>query len=240
MGIPLNNQETLNAVYSGPFVTKAKEEFSNSNNTNINKWSCFIPGTAKRQDFLAAALNWVSKGQVEEYMSAHRYDTDITELKAYFTSVIDWITSVFDMTPEKEMCGLHWGELYERFHKTAYNPEEVADKVRELYESFYVKEKKGIYEYILDGCQNTKLLNVRVFDEPTKKAVYARQTLIAREKGESNCPLCAVGHDANHSKIWDLKDMDADHVTAWSKGGATDIENCQMLCKTHNRAKGNR
>ena len=240
VGIPLNEQETLNAVYSGPFVTKAKEEFSNSNNTNINKWSHFINGTAKRQDFLAAALDWVSRGNIEEYMSSHRYDENINEIKAYFTSVIDWITSVFDIAPEKEMRGLKWGELYERFHNTAYDPEAVAKKVRELYESFYVKEKKGIYEYILDGCKNTMLLNIRVFDEPTKKAVYAQQTAEAKEKGESNCPLCALGHDANHNKIWDLKDMDADHVTAWSKGGATDIENCQMLCKTHNRAKGNR
>ena len=240
VGIPLNEQETLNAVYSGPFVTKAKEEFSNSNNTNINKWSHFINGTAKRQDFLAAALDWVSRGNIEEYMSSHRYDENINEIKAYFTSVIDWITSVFDIAPEKEMRGLKWGALYERFHNKAYDPEAVAKKVRELYESFYVKEKKGIYEYILDGCKNTMLLNIRVFDEPTKKAVYAQQTAEAKEKGESNCPLCALGHDANHNKIWDLKDMDADHVTAWSKGGATDIENCQMLCKTHNRAKGNR
>lgn len=239
-GIPLNQQEILNAVYSGPFVTKAKEEFSNSNNTNINKWSCFISGKVKRQDYLATALDWVSRGQVEDYMAAHRYDTDITELKAYFTSVIDWITSVFDITPEREMCGLRWGELYERFHKTAYNPEAVAEKVRELYESFYVKEKKGIYEYILDGCQNTKLLNVRVFDEPTKKAVYAKQTAEAKEKGISNCPLCAMGNDNNKTRIWKANDMDADHVTAWSKGGVTDISNCQMLCKTHNRAKGNR
>ena len=245
VGIPLNTQEILNAVYSGSFVTKAKEEFSNSNNTNINKWSHYIPGTAKRQDFLHTALSWVSKDtgdckRIEDYMSAHRSDTDISELKAYFTSVIDWITAVFDFVPEKEMCGLRWGELYERFHNTAYDPADVAAKVRELYESFYVKDKKGIYEYILDGCQNTKLLNVRVFDEPTKKAVYAQQTAAAKEKGESNCPYCAIGHDANHTKIWDLKDMDADHVTAWSKGGATDISNCQMLCKTHNRAKGNR
>ena len=245
VGIPLNTQEILNAVYSGSFVTKAKEEFSNSNNTNINKWSHYIPGTAKRQDFLHTALSWVSKDtgdckRIEDYMAAHRSDTDIAELKAYFTSVIDWITAVFDFVPEKEMCGLRWGELYERFHNTAYDPADVAAKVRELYESFYVKDKKGIYEYILDGCQNTKLLNVRVFDEPTKKAVYAQQTAAAKEKGESNCPYCAIGHDANHTKIWDLKDMDADHVTAWSKGGATDISNCQMLCKTHNRAKGNR
>ncbi len=245
VGIPLNTQETLNAVYSGPFVTKAKEEFSNSNNTNINKWSCFIPGTAKRQDFLHTALAWISKDtgdnkRLEDYMAAHRYDNDITELKAYFVSVIDWITAVFDFNPEKEMCGLKWGELYERFHNTAYDPAAVESKVRELYESFYVKDKKGIYEYILDGCQNTKLLNVRVFDEPTKKTVYAQQTAAAKAAGESNCPLCAIGHDANHTKLWDLKDMDADHVTAWSKGGTTDIKNCQMLCKTHNRAKGNR
>lgn len=239
-GIPLNQQEILNAVYSGPFVTKAKEEFSNSNNTNINKWSCFISGKVKRQDYLATALDWVSREHVEDYMAAHRYDTDITELKAYFTSVIDWITSVFDITPEKEMCGLEWGKLYERFHKTAYNPEEVAEKVRELYETFYVKEKKGIFEYILDGCQNTKLLNVRVFDEPTKKAMYAKQTAEAKEKGISNCPLCAMGNDNNKTRIWKANDMDADHVTAWSKGGVTDISNCQMLCKTHNRAKGNR
>ena len=33
--------------------------------------------------------------------------------------------------------------------------------------------------------------------------------------------------------------MDADHVTAWSKGGASDIKNCELLCKSHNRAKGN-
>ncbi|MBO4557525.1 MAG: DUF262 domain-containing protein [Bacteroidales bacterium] len=240
VGIPLNAQETLNAVYSGPLVTRAKEEFSNSNNTNINKWSCFISGSAKRQDFLAAALDWVSHGHTEEYMAIHRYDGNIAELKAYFTSVIDWITSVFDIAPEKEMCGLKWGELYEKFHKQAYDPAEIAAKVRELYESFYIKEKKGIYEYILGGCQEPRLLNVRVFDDPTKKTVYAKQTAAAEADGLSNCPLCAVGHDSNRTRIWKLAEMDADHVTAWSKGGDTDISNCQMLCKTHNRAKGNR
>ena len=50
----------------------------------------------------------------------------------------------------------------------------------------------------------------------------------------------AVGNNANKNKIWSLAEMDADHVSAWSKGGATDIKNCQMLCKTHNRAKGNK
>ena len=245
VGIPLNTQEILNAVYSGEFVTKAKEEFSNSNNNNINKWSCYIPGTAKRQDFLHTALSWISQDSgdskhIEDYMSAHRNDNNIQELKAYFTSVIDWITSVFDFTPEKDMCGLKWGALYEKYHKNAYDPEVVAAKVRELYEDYYVKNKKGVFEYILGGCQDSRLLEVRCFDEPTKKAVYARQTEEAKAHELSNCPLCALGHDANRSRIWKLSEMDADHVTAWSKGGATEISNCQMLCQTHNRAKGNK
>jgi len=103
-----------------------------------------------------------------------------------------------------------------------------------------VTNKRGIFEYVLGGETDTKLLAVRVFDERTKKAVYRTQTDAATAKGESNCPLCSLGNDAHKSKIWRLDEMDADHITAWSRGGATDIANCQMLCKTHNRAKGNK
>ena len=238
-GLPLEEQEILNAVYCGPFVTKAKEVFSNSQNSNTNKWSAFLRGNVKRQAYLHTALEWVSRGEVSRYMSLHRNDDNIREMETYFNSVIDWASGVFTHI-EKEMCGLPWGELYERYHKQPYDPSEVADKQRALYEDFYVKNKKGIYEYILGGCQDTKLLEVRCFDEPTKKSVYVRQTAEAKQSEVSNCPLCAMGHDANRSRIWKLTEMDADHVTAWSKGGATDITNCQMLCQTHNRAKGNK
>jgi len=238
-GVPLKPQELLNAIYSGPFVTLAKEEFSNSQNANTQKWSAYISGVANRQDFLERALDWVSKGNIDDYMSRHREDTNIKELKTYFNSVIDWISSVF-IDVKKEMRGLEWGRLYERYHKKSYNPSKVSKAVRKLYADPYVKNRKGIFEYILGGSVDTKLLNVRVFDEVTKRAVYARQTAIAKKKKISNCPLCAVGHDANKSKIWGFSEMDADHVTAWSKGGATDAKNCEMLCKTHNRAKGNR
>jgi hypothetical protein len=238
-GIPLNNQELLNAIYSGPFVTKAKEEFSNSQNANIQKWSAYIRGEVNRQDFLATALSWVSKNNIELYMSAHRKDSDITELKTYFTAVIDWVSGTF-VDVEPGMKGQPWGDFYERFHSVSYNPKTLSQKLQELLADPYVTDKKGIYEYVLGGCVDTKLLNIRVFDEATKKTVYTQQTLEAKTAHKSNCPLCAMGHDANATKIWDLKEMDADHVSAWSKGGATDIKNCQMLCKTHNRAKGNK
>jgi len=178
-GVPLNNQELLNAVYSGPFVTKAKEEFSNSQNANIQKWSTYVSGSANRQKFLECALDWVSKGNIGDYMSKHRKDKNIDELKKYFNTVIDWISSIFTDV-ESEMCGLEWGRLYEEYHKKSYNPSKVSAEVRKLYGDFFVKDKKGIFEYIMEGNNDTKLLNVRIFDEPTKRAVCK--------------PLCAEAH----------------------------------------------
>lgn len=238
-GVPLNDQELLNAVYSGPFVTLGKEEFSNSQNSNIQKWSAYVSGSANRQNFLECALDWVSKGNVGDYMSSHRFDKNITELKKYFSSVIDWVSTVF-IDVESEMRGLEWGRLYEEYHKKSYNPKKISEEVHKLYSDPYVKNRKGIFEFILGGSTDTKLLDVRVFDDATKKSVYKIQTTKAEKKKKSNCPLCTLGHGANNEKIWNLNDMDADHVTAWSKGGATSANNCQMLCKTHNRAKGNR
>lgn len=238
-GVPLNMQELRNAIYSGKFVTLAKEEFSNSQNSQNQKRGAYIKGVVNRQDYLETALSWVSKGEIDNYMSKHRHDDNILELKTYFNSVIDWVSSIF-LNVENEMCGLEWGRLYETYHNNSYDIEKVTKQVKELYSDSYIKNRKGIFEYILGGCQDTKLLEVRIFDDATKKSVYATQTKQAEEKGISNCPYCAIGHDNNKNKIWKITEMDADHVTAWSKGGATNINNCQMLCKSHNRAKGNK
>lgn len=240
-GVPLNNQELLNAVYSGPFVSRAKEVFSNSANNNIQKWSAYIKGDVKRQEYLERALEWVSgsKDNIASYMAAHRTDSDVSELVNYFNTVIEWINTTFSGV-DKTMCGLDWGRLYETYHKTPYNAESVWQRVEELLGDPCVNDKKNIYEFILGGEQDKRLLHVRVFNDVIKKSVYMTQTKDAKQRNVSNCPLCAIGHDANKTKIWDIKQMDADHVEAWSKGGASDINNCQMLCQTHNRAKGNR
>lgn len=238
-GVPLNNQELLNAVYSGPFVTLGKEEFSNSQNANIQKWSAYVSGSANRQEYLERALEWVSKENVGDYMSRHRFDNNITELKNYFTSVIDWVSTVFTDV-ESEMKGLEWGRLYETYKKQPYNPQKVSEQVKMLLSDYYIKNRKGVFEFILGGSTDFKLLEIRVFDDVTKKSKYAIQTAEAEKKNVSNCSHCAIGHDANKTKIWKLAEMDADHVTAWSKGGATDTKNCELLCKSHNRAKGNK
>lgn len=241
-GVPLNAQELLNAIYSGPFVTLAKKEYSNSSNANLQKWGAYIKGDPKRQEILAEALDWVasSKGiAVDAYLAEHRNDDSITELKTYFTSVIDWIGSVFTRSPDKEMKGLEWGRLYETYHSKSYNAAKVDAEVSQLLGDPAVNKRRGIYEYVLGGSTDPRLLQVRVFDEKVIATRYAQQTAKAEAEGVSNCPPCASGDNANKTRIYKRTEMDADHVTAWSKHGPTDIANCEMLCVPHNRSKGN-
>lgn len=242
VGVPLNDQELRNAIYSGSFVNAAKRTFSNSQNSEIHKWSHYIKGEVKRQDYLSVALSWIcsSKGlSIDAYMSQHRHDTQITELESYFRSVIDWVTTTFTMT-EKNMCGLDWGRLYETYHGTPYSIDHITARVNALLADEAVRCPRNIYEYVLGGEQQHHLLDIRFFEDKDKRAAYKRQTDKAESEGISNCPLCALAENANKARIYKLNEMDADHVTAWSKGGSTTLDNCEMLCKTHNRSKGNK
>lgn len=239
-GVPLNSQELLNAIYSGPFVTAGRAEFSNSQNANIQKWATYIKGEARRQDFWERALEWTAgdKSAISGYMSAHRGDPTIAEVKTTFNSIIDWVSTVFTGVRE-QMKGLDWGRLYRNHHLTPYDPAAVEAAVLRLYADPFIEARAGIFEYVLGGETDARLLKVRLFDQKTREQAFERQTNAAKAAGESNCPLCALGSNANQSKLWTIGEMDADHVTAWSKGGETTAANCEMLCKSHNRAKGN-
>lgn len=240
-GVPLNKQELRNAIYSGSFVNTAKAVFSNSQNSNIQKWSHYIKGEVKRQDYLERALEWISSAQnltIEGYMSKHRHDTSISELESYFNSVIGWVSGLFEMTDN--MVGLEWGRLYETYHTKPYDRASLNAKARELLGDNSIGKRANIYEYLLGGEEHPELLQIRIFEDSTKRVAYQRQTEKAKAEGVSNCPLCAVGNNSNKTRIYKLNEMDADHVTAWSRGGETTIDNCEMLCKTHNRAKGNK
>lgn len=243
-GSPLNKQEVLNAVYSGPFVSLAKAEYSDSSNSNIQLWSRYMDkANPKRQEILETALRWIAhhKGTTpSEYFAQNRAATNIDELKRHFESVIKWVSATFPGPPLREMKSVDWGKMYEKYHRTTFDPDVMGARVAALMADGAVTSKKGIFEYLLSGEKKSGLLSVRIFPNDVKRTVYAKQTQKAEQEGVSNCPSCAASSDNNSRRIYQIEEMDADHVTAWSKGGSSDLTNCQMLCSHHNKLKGNK
>jgi hypothetical protein len=241
-GLKLTRQEVLNAVYSGPFITEAKKIFSNSNNTSLEVWSTYLTGDFRRQAYLETALDWISGPgeEIEAYLGRHRNDSEILNLVNRFDEVIEWVSSNFLQKFPPHMKGLDWGDYWLRFGKSEYDPAEVTVRVSSLIDDPYVSNKRGVFEYVLGGEKERTLLGIRVFHPAQKQRQYDLQTKQAKVSKISNCPHCVIEDSSNKSKIWLLGGMEADHVSAWSKGGESIDENCQMLCMAHNRLKGNK
>lgn len=233
-GEKLTEQELRNAVYTGSWLTDAKKYFSQNNCVAYQKASKYLTGSAIRQEYLETVLKWIShrdnkKINIENYMSTHQKDNDSDELRQYFDSVISWIDKIFKVY-RKDMKGVEWGILYNTYAGMNYNSNKVEEQISKLIDDDEVTNKKGIYEYILSGKENC--LNIRIFNDKDKLITFNRQ--LNGTTGKATCPKCN-----DNNKLYDLTQMEADHIIAWSKGGKTIIDNCQMLCKYHNGIKSN-
>ncbi|MCL2053111.1 MAG: DUF262 domain-containing protein [Oscillospiraceae bacterium] len=219
-GVKLTDQELRNAVYTGTWLTHAKSIFSKSNCAAYLLAKSYVNGSPIRQEILQTAVNWISGGNIEKYMSIHQQDPNANELWTYFKNVIEWVKLTF-IVERKEMKGLDWGGLYDKFKGEMYDTAKLEQEIQALMTDDDVSNRKGIYTYVL--TRNEKYLNIRAFSESQKRAAY--------EKQSGNCKKCG--------EKFELKGMEADHITPWSKGGKTNADNCQMLCADCNRRKGN-
>jgi hypothetical protein len=227
-GEKLSDQELRNAIYTGPWLTDAKRWFSKKAGTPAMQdgRDKLVSGTPERQEILEKALDWLSGGEIEAYMGKHQHDADAQELWQYWQAVFDWVKRVFpnqDSARTRLMKGLPWGRLYNRHRDDKLNAAALEARIIELIADDEVDNKRGIYEYLLSGSEKT--LNLRAFDEKTKQTIYAQQAGI--------CPDCPP-----EKGPFAMAEMEADHKTPWSKGGKTTSENCEMLCREHNRSKG--
>ena len=238
-GEKLTDQELRNAVFHGPWVSAAKKYFSKNGCPAYAIASDYMSGSPIRQEYLETSIEWINDGEVESYMRDHQHDQNANELWLYFQGVINWVAATF---PQKrsQMKSVNWGRLHSNHGSATLDPGKLEERINALMSDTDVKRKVGIYDFVLGGESDTRLIEVRVFDEKTKLAAYGRQTEAAKVAGTSNCPMCVAGSNNNAERLYEFSEMDADHVTAWSKGGATDISNCEMLCTSHNRSKGNR
>jgi len=217
-GEKLTDQELRNAVYSGPWVTDAKRYFSKTGCAAYAIGSDYLKGTAIRQEYLETAIEWVSEGKIEDYMSKHQHDPNASALWRYFQDVISWVKATFPKY-RKEMKGIDWGVLYNQFHGDVFDTAKLESEIATLMMDEDVTKKSGIYQYVL--TKDEKYLNIRAFTDNQKREAYERQKGI--------CVKCG--------KHFELDQMEADHATPWHEGGKTSAENCQMLCKDDNRRK---
>lgn len=211
-------QELRNAVYAGPWTASAKPIFSKTNCAAYGLASKYLLRSPIRQEYLETAIDWHSKGKIEEYMSRHQHDKNATPLWQYFQRVIAWVKATFP-NYRKEMKGVAWGVLYNAFKDKEFDTDKLEKQVAKLMQDDDVERKSGIYPYVLDGDQ--KHLNIRAFSDNMKREAY--------EKQKGICPKCR--------KHFELSEMEGDHIKPWREDGKTNAANCQMLCKDDNRRK---
>ena len=222
-GERLLDQELLNAIYVGPFISDARRHFSKNGCPAYKMASDLLNGNAIEQAYLSTVLHWAARRdgikEVSEYMSLHQYDANANQLWAYFSSIVTWVRSTF-IKYRKEMKGLDWGLLYDNYHEKIYDTAQLEQRIHDLMEDDEIMKTSGIYSYVLSG--DLRDLSFRTFDKKQKREAYERQQGI--------CAHCG--------KHFELEEMEGDHITPWAEGGVTTAENCQMLCKDCNRKKG--
>ena len=218
-GAVLTEQELRNAVYHGTWVSSAKRYFSRPGCPAREVGGKYLNGSAIRQDYLETAIKWINGGDVKGYMSMHQLDSNAEPLWDHFRSVIEWTKSTF-ISYDKHMRGVDWGHLHNRFKDARLNASTLDKKVKKLMQDDDVTNKSGIYAYLLG--RDERYLNIRAFTQAMKTEAFGRQKRI--------CRRC--------NKKFVIEDMDADHIDPWSKGGKTNADNCQMLCRPCNRRKG--
>lgn len=225
-GERLYEQELRNAVYSGSWVSAAKRYFSKTGCAAYQIGQDYLEGAPIRQDYLETVIDWISEAKgntdiIEKYMGQHQDDKDAEMLWEYYRAVIDWVAATFTTKRKNIMRGVPWGVLYNQFKNQKLNTKAIEAETVKLIDDDEVTNQKGIYRYIL--TRDEKYLSLRTFNAKEKQKAY--------EKQKGICPICPK------KKQWALEEMEADHITPWHSGGKTVLENCQMLCKDHNRRK---
>ena len=220
-GEKLTEQELRNAVYAGSWVSDAKRYFSKNGCVAWQIGNDYLNGSAIRQEYLETAIEWISKGNIEVYMSKHQHDPNASALWRYFQDVISWVKATFTKH-RKFMKGVDWGTLYNKYKDEVFDAKQIEKETEKLMSDDDVERKNGIYPYIL--TRDERHLSIRGFSDTMRQKVYERQKGICR-------------HCRKH---FEIGGMEADHITPWSKGGKTTERNCQMLCKECNRRKAGR
>ncbi|MGL4617357.1 MAG: HNH endonuclease [Mycoplasmoidaceae bacterium] len=235
---PLVEQEILNSNISpSNWLEDAKSYFSSSTGGGYLIGRDYISGNVKRQKYLEDALKWyVAYGKeknnnakkykdIQEYMYEKKDENNCLELKEFFQKVIEWIEKTFPVDIHiKKKDSVDWGKLYSKYwaKDIKYSRKEMIEKLNEFSKNNDI-DIKGAFEYFFTNDEH--YLQKRFFSDEDKKDKFDKQ------KGA--CAICG-------KKFENINDLQGDHIKPITKGGKTEFDNLQMLCKTCNTRKGNK
>lgn len=225
-GEKLTDQEIRNALYTGQWLTDAKKYFSKTGCPAYSSGGDYIKGVPIRQDYLERTLKWMAHSKnttIENYMSLMQHNPNANELWLYFQNVITWVKTVFRVY-RPEMKGIDWGILYNKYKDCVYDSNNLELNIQSMMLDEEIQKKTGIYEYLLS--KDKKHLNIRTFTPSMKRIAYQKQ---GGKCASASCP--------SKDKVFEINEMEGDHIIPWCSGGKTTQQNCQMLCRACNRAK---
>jgi len=181
-----------------------------------------------------------AREKMEEILVEDRLDEGIRE--GEFDDAYKWRTRIVRMVPPEEEEKKLFYDFYLAFHDRWINPDEEDTDILQFQahrqqsianiETRHIIMRQLFFKYALDNSSNLILKDSdRIFSE------YERIKIYRKDKGL--CQMCLDVGKSEKEAFVSWKDYDADHIKPHSLGGETSIENGRVLCRYHNRSRGN-
>jgi hypothetical protein len=230
--IPLKEFEIMNALYQGVFV----EELGNWGiNTSPEETKIF--GSGNRGENCIKALSLFTQS-IEDYFNHNRDVSFVNILKKQIDKLVADTFKIFENYETKDWyvlakIVLENSNSQSQIDTWKLNTSSIVDLFNEYNangELSNAPSKESFYKELLCCYNITGLDSKRFFTKDDKKILYERLEN-GITKGKKLCPVCKIEHSFDEFEI--------DHRTAWSKGGRTELNNADLLCKKCNVIKGN-
>lgn len=235
--VPLTDYETIRGAYYGKYIQEFENYINNSKLDNINE----IGRGGQAIWLLYLALGCYAKGNESSLQQSKMMVLAIPQLEIVRNYSFDASVNYFD---EKLKI---LNDVLKVLYKT--NSERkifVACQITE-----YVVYKKyswpTIFAYYLVGVNNGNDITSWSFDThktainnlfatPKIECDYNRNF----DKSYKNILFSKSQRCGACNMVFNFEELTVDHIKPWSKGGRTDMENAQLLCKSCNSSKGAR
>ncbi|WP_406614588.1 HNH endonuclease family protein [Mycoplasma corogypsi] len=240
LGVPLNNYEIINGLVNNTFL-KELNQYAKDNKVLKVIYGEVNSRGKYQYEILKYLFNKNEPTELAKIIEsqAHFIPDELNKIYNFINDffikqkkAILFTKQLLELTKEHKWYNL---KLILLPHKIIINEtiKKFHDENKKI--KFTDKEKKTfIYELISAYQNNLELDTKRLFSKEDKAKLFNQEKFISQNDATlevAKCKLC------EHEFL--LEDLEVDHIKAWSKGGRTELNNAQLLCKSCNIKKSN-